>query len=158
MCIKVKKIIFASQVRQLEGELELLRKSGCSGLVLRPLSLPEGLEPSSTEVISSLNEYVVRLLQVSVAIFWRPARKYLKYKSSTYLDSQLNNNISMNQELKTKEEQSKKLEATLEEYKEKFAVISHQQGLLYKEYLRWVNKKVSHKLIWGLWPEVQNLR
>ncbi|MBN3288056.1 CE290 protein, partial [Polyodon spathula] len=88
------------KVARMENEIQMLHQSGGSGVVFKILNLPDKMAPSSAEVINSLNEYTVELLQ----------------------------------ELHNKEESMMKLEEALEEYKRKFAVIRHQQGLLYKEY------------------------
>ncbi|XP_054845400.1 centrosomal protein of 290 kDa [Eublepharis macularius] len=54
--------------------------------------------------------------------------------SATIINSQNEYLIHLLQELEKKEKLLKKLEDAVEEYKRKFTVIHHQQGLLYKEY------------------------
>ncbi|XP_041072156.1 centrosomal protein of 290 kDa isoform X2 [Carcharodon carcharias] len=88
------------RITNLESELTLLRQSGGCSVLFQPLALPEGIVPSSIDVINTLNEYLVQLLQ----------------------------------EISNKEKEGKKLQEAAEDHKRKFAVIRHQQGLLYKEY------------------------
>ncbi|XP_053112332.1 centrosomal protein of 290 kDa isoform X6 [Hemicordylus capensis] len=84
----------------LENEIHLLRQSEGASIVFKAVNLPEGMAPSSANIINSQNEYLIHLLQ----------------------------------ELGNKEQLLKKLEDATEEWKRKFAVIRHQQGLLYKEH------------------------
>ena len=41
-----------------------LREAGEGVIKIQPLVLPEGMSPSSTEVISCLNEYLTQAIQV----------------------------------------------------------------------------------------------
>ncbi|XP_058164500.1 centrosomal protein of 290 kDa isoform X1 [Dasypus novemcinctus] len=89
------------KIDHLEKETSLLRQSEGSNVVFKGVDLPDGIAPSSANIINSQNEYLIHLLQ----------------------------------ELENKEKKLKNLEHSLEEYNRKFAVIRHQQSLLYKEYL-----------------------
>ncbi|XP_023572050.1 centrosomal protein of 290 kDa [Octodon degus] len=89
------------KIDHLEKETSLLRQSEASHVVFKGVDLPDGIAPSSANIINSQNEYLIHLLQ----------------------------------ELENKEKKLKNLEDSLEDYNRKFAVIRHQQSLLYKEYL-----------------------
>ncbi|KAG8439537.1 hypothetical protein GDO86_005659 [Hymenochirus boettgeri] len=89
------------KISHLENELLILRQSEGTSIVFKAVNLPQGMPLSSTNLVNSLNEYVLNLLQ----------------------------------EIESKEKSVLKLEEALEEYKRKCAVIRHQQGLFYKEYI-----------------------
>ncbi|NXJ94726.1 CE290 protein, partial [Corythaixoides concolor] len=88
------------KIAQLKNEICLLHQTEGGNIVFQTVNLPEGMVPSSINMINSLNGYLIHLIQ----------------------------------ELENKEQLLKKLEDAVEDYKRKFAVIRHQQGLLYKEY------------------------
>ncbi|XP_030312204.1 centrosomal protein of 290 kDa [Calypte anna] len=88
------------KIAQLKNEICVLRQSEGASIVFQTVNLPEGIAPSGVNMINSLNEYLIHLIQ----------------------------------ELENKEKLLKQLEDAVEDYKRKFAVIRHQQGLLYKEY------------------------
>nr|XP_056702499.1 centrosomal protein of 290 kDa [Euleptes europaea] len=89
-----------AKIASLEKDIQLLQQTEGTRIVFKAVDLPEGISPSSANIVNSQNEYLIHLLQ----------------------------------ELEKKEQLLKKFEEAVEENKRKFAVIRHQQGLLYKEY------------------------
>uniref|UniRef100_A0A670ISG1 Centrosomal protein 290 n=1 Tax=Podarcis muralis TaxID=64176 RepID=A0A670ISG1_PODMU len=52
-----------AKVASLENEIHLLRQSEDAGMVFKAVNLPEGMAPSSVNIINSQNEYLIYLLQ-----------------------------------------------------------------------------------------------
>ena len=51
-------------MQRLHDEIKQLREIGAGAIAGLKLALPEGLPPSSADVIASLNEHLVHALQV----------------------------------------------------------------------------------------------
>ncbi|XP_035193612.1 centrosomal protein of 290 kDa isoform X2 [Oxyura jamaicensis] len=51
------------KITQLKNEICLLRQSEGANIVFKTVNLPEGIAPSSVNMINSLNEYLIRLIQ-----------------------------------------------------------------------------------------------
>lgn len=52
------------QIDHLEKETILLRQSEGSNVVFKGVDLPDGIAPSSANIINSQNEYLIHILQV----------------------------------------------------------------------------------------------
>ncbi|OWF51997.1 centrosomal protein of 290 kDa-like [Mizuhopecten yessoensis] len=90
------------KIEQLEADLKAAKESGGGPGVFQKIPLPDSMAITSSEVISSLNEHLVTVLQ----------------------------------ELSLKEACMNKMENALDNYKRKFAVLRHQQGLMYADYIK----------------------
>ncbi|XP_067293286.1 centrosomal protein of 290 kDa isoform X2 [Pseudorasbora parva] len=124
-----------TQVDQLTGRNEELRQE-----------LKDAREEAANTFyqLTKANEKVARL-ESEVESMSKPAGTSIPYKTlalpeemtptSAEAINALNEYIvQLLQEIKNKEDSIEQLSSALEEYKRKFAVIRHQQGLLYKEY------------------------
>ncbi|XP_055888045.1 centrosomal protein of 290 kDa-like [Biomphalaria glabrata] len=90
------------KIEKLEKDHFMFSEAGAGPGMFQFMKLPEGMAPSSSEVIAHLNEHLIITLQ----------------------------------ELSQREGVMKKTEAAFENYKRKYAVLRHQQGMLYQEYLK----------------------
>ncbi|XP_055047695.2 centrosomal protein of 290 kDa isoform X3 [Misgurnus anguillicaudatus] len=124
-----------SQVDQLTGRNEELRQE---------MKTARDEAANTFNQLTKANEKIARM-ESEIESLSKSAGRSIPYKtlslpeemtsSSTEVINALNEYmVQLLQELKTKEDSIQQLGSALEEYKRKFAVIRHQQGLLYKEY------------------------
>ncbi|KAM9174143.1 centrosomal protein of 290 kDa [Pangshura tecta] len=124
-----------AQVDQLTGRNEELRQE-LKGSRKEATNFSNQLANANVK-IAQLKEEVCLLRQSEGAnIVFRAVNhpEGMTPSSAHIVNSQNEYLIHLLQELENKEQLLKKLEEAVEEYKRKFAVIRHQQGLLYKEY------------------------
>ena len=124
------------QAERLEEEVKTLRDAGAGGW-FQTMPLPEGMAVTSSDVIASLNEHLIQVLQVSATSSMECKVAHCKFGTRVYEGSE----PPLLQELSLKEDMIVKMESSLEMYRRKFAVMRHQQGLIYKDYVQ--EKKVG---------------
>ncbi|XP_034628260.1 centrosomal protein of 290 kDa isoform X1 [Trachemys scripta elegans] len=124
-----------AQVDQLTGRNEELRQE-LKGSRKEATNFSNQLANANIK-IAQLKDEVCLLRQLEGAnIVFRAVNRPegMTPSNANIVNSQNEYLIHLLQELENKEQLLKKLEEAVEEYKRKFAVIRHQQGLLYKEY------------------------
>ena len=53
------------EIDKLNGDVRLMNKTSAAKEIFQPFKLPAGMAPSSQDIISALNEYLIDTLQVS---------------------------------------------------------------------------------------------
>ena len=111
-----------------------------AGAHFQAMPLPEGMAVTSSDVIASLNEHLIQVVQVRTTSAKKVAELILLYMDDVYCTGHCVNTIYFIfcgfQEVSLKEEMIVKMETSLDSYKRKFAVMRHQQSLIYTDFVQ----------------------
>nr|DBA31038.1 TPA: hypothetical protein GDO54_006953 [Pyxicephalus adspersus] len=138
------------KISHLENEILLLRQSEGANIVFRAINLPEGMSPSSTNLINSLNEYLLRLLQQEVEKLKEENSKFESQKEQDAV--QIKEYTKLLESLKSSPDQIKKLLAenarkmTVLRVNEKSLTRRYTTLLEMEQYLRKENGKLRDEI------------
>ncbi|XP_016425169.1 centrosomal protein of 290 kDa isoform X1 [Sinocyclocheilus rhinocerous] len=148
----LERLVNALEMKYSEGKFDasLHLRTQVDQLTGRNEELRQEMKAAREEAANNLNQLTkvnekIAHLESEVESMSKSAGTSIPYKSlalpeemtptSAEVINALNEyTIQLLQEIKNKEDSIEQLSSALEEYKRKFAVIRHQQGLLYKEY------------------------